>query len=148
MWGCMNYHVLNRMTINREYSLLRIDNMFSQLLGAFIFSEIDFLSRYHTHGAKWKCAKSAIHIWYNHYKFLVMPFGLTNTPLVFMGLMNQAFHGYLDKWFVECNVDKLVCATNCVVHGRHLISLLEVLSKRYSSPSSWDASIGLKKCHS
>jgi hypothetical protein len=40
--------------------------------------------------------KSAIHIWYDHYEFLVMPFGLTNTPLVFMDLMNQAFHGYLD----------------------------------------------------
>jgi len=80
-----------------------------------------------TFGAKSNVPKSAIYIWY--YEFLVMPFGLTNTPLVFMDLMNQVFHGYLDIWVAKCNVDKLVYATNWVIHGRHLVSVSEVLSK-------------------
>jgi len=71
--------------------------------------------------------KSAIHIWYDHYKFLVMPFGLTNTPLVFMDLMNQGFRGYLDT---------LIYSTSCVEHGRHLKTVLEVLEKVSWSPSA------------
>jgi hypothetical protein len=112
--------------------------LFSQLLGASVFSKIDFLSRYHTHTVqKGNVPKSAIHIWYDHYEFLVMPFGLTSTLLVFMDLMNQAFHGYL-----ECTVDSFVYSTSRVKHGRHLVSVLEVLSKRDSLPSSCEVSFG------
>jgi len=96
MRGCINYCVLNRVTINWEYSLLRTDNLFSQLLGALVFSEINFLLRFHTHTVqKGNVPKSAICIWYDHCEFLVMPFGLKNTLLIVMDLMNQAFHGYL-----------------------------------------------------
>jgi hypothetical protein len=93
-----------------------------------------------TFGAKSNVPKLAIHIWYDHYKFLVMPFGLTNTPLVFMDLMNQAW--YLDIWIVECTSDTLVYSTCRVEYGRHLVSVLEVLSKRDYSPRSWEVSFG------
>jgi len=73
---------------------------------------------------------------------LVMPLGLTNTTMVFMDLINQAFHGYLDIWVAECIVDTIVYSTSRVKHGRHLISVMEVLSKRDSSPSSWEVSFG------
>jgi hypothetical protein len=89
-----------------------------------------------TFGAKGNVPKSAIHIWYDHYEFLAMPFGLTNTPLEFMGLMNQAFHGYLDIRVAEYTVDTLVYSTSRVEYGRQLVSVLEVLSKWDSSPSS------------
>jgi len=92
--------------------------------------------------AKENVPKSAVYIWYDHYEFLVMPFGLTNTPLVFMDLMNQAFHGYLDIWVAECTVDTLVYSTSLVEHGRHLISVLEVLRKRDFSQRLRDVSFG------
>jgi hypothetical protein len=70
--------------------------LLSQLKGASVFSKIDFLSRYHTLTVqKENAPKSAIWTWYDHYEVLVMPFGLTYTQLVFMDLMNQAFHEYL-----------------------------------------------------
>jgi hypothetical protein len=56
--------------------------------------------------------------------------------------MSQVFHEYLDRWLVEYNIDMLVYSTIRVEHGRHLVSVLEVLSKRDSSPSSWEVSFG------
>jgi hypothetical protein len=49
MRECINYCVLNQVTINWEDSFLKTDNLFSQLLGALVFSEIDSLLRFHTH---------------------------------------------------------------------------------------------------
>jgi len=95
-----------------------------------------------TFATKGNVSKSAIHIWYDHYEFLVMPFGLENTPLIFMDLMNKAFHGYLDIWVAECTNDTLFYSTSRVEYGRHLVSVLEVFRKRDSSPSSWDVSLG------
>jgi hypothetical protein len=71
--------------------------------------------------------KSVIRTRYGHYKFLVIPFGLANTPLVFMDLMNQVFHEYLDFGIVAFTNDMLVYLTNCVEHERHLVTVFEVL---------------------
>jgi hypothetical protein len=73
---------------------------------------------------------------------MFLPIVLMCTPLIYMDLMSQVFHEYLDRWLVECNVDKLVYATNCVVHGRHLVLALEMLSKMDSSPSLWEVRFG------
>ena len=42
-----------------------------------------------------------------HYEFAVMPFGLTNAPDVFMCLMNNIMHKYLDK-FVFVFIDDIL----------------------------------------
>jgi len=120
-----------------NWRLVQSTHGVSIFLGDWLYFEIPL-----TFGAKGNVPKSAIHIWYDHYEFSGMPFELTNTSLVFMDLMNQVFHGYLDIWVAECTVDTLVYSTSCVEHGRHLIVVSEVLSKRDSSPSSWDVSFG------
>jgi hypothetical protein len=40
-WLCVNYHALNEVTIKNKYPLPRIDDLFDQLHGAFVFSKID-----------------------------------------------------------------------------------------------------------
>lgn len=47
MRGCIGYQVLNLVAILDEYSIIWTDNLFSQLLGASVFSENDLLLRYH-----------------------------------------------------------------------------------------------------
>jgi hypothetical protein len=44
---CVDYHALNEVTIKNKYPLPRIDDLFNQLHGACVFSEIDLRSRYH-----------------------------------------------------------------------------------------------------
>ena len=44
---CVDYRQLNKLTVKNKYPLPRIDDLFDQLKGASIFSNIDFRFEYH-----------------------------------------------------------------------------------------------------
>ena len=88
----IDYRELNKVTIQNQYPLPWIDDIFYQLQGARVFSKIDLRSSYHQLNIRSKdVPKKAFRTRYGHYKFLVMPFGLTNAPVAFMDLMNMIF---------------------------------------------------------
>ena len=47
MGMCINYRVLNKVTIKNKYLLPRIDDLFDQLKGTTIFLKIDLRSGYY-----------------------------------------------------------------------------------------------------
>ena len=56
-----------------------------------------------------------------------MPFGLTNAPTVFMCLMNNIMHKYLDKFVVVFIDDILIYSKNEAEHKEHLRIVLQEL---------------------
>ena len=44
---CIDYRQLNRVTIKNRYPLPRIDDLFDQLRGAWVYSKIDLCTGYH-----------------------------------------------------------------------------------------------------
>jgi hypothetical protein len=88
--------------------LPRIDDMFDQMKGATMFSNINLKSGYHQLQIKDDdVPMTAFKTRFEHYDFIVLPFGLMNAPGVFMSLINGVFREYLDK-FVQVFIDNIL----------------------------------------
>jgi hypothetical protein len=105
----MDYRALNEVTVKNKYSLPRIDDLFDQLRGACLLSQIDLQLGYHQLKIR-ECdiPKTAFVSRYGLYEYTVMSFGLTNALAYFMYLMNKVFMEYLDKFVVLFIDDILV----------------------------------------
>ncbi|KAA3482976.1 Retrotransposon protein [Gossypium australe] len=128
---CIDYQQLNKVTIKNKYPLPRIDDLFDQLKGATVFSEIDLRSGYYQLRVKESdVPKTVFRTRYRHYEFLVMPFRLTNAPAVFMDLMNWIFRPYLDRFVVVFIDDILIYSCDETQHAEHLRIVLQTLREK------------------
>ena len=138
---CIDYRHINKVTLKNKYLLLRIEDLFYQLKGAYVFSKIDLRSRYYQLRVKEvDVPKTAFRTRYRHYEFLVMPFGLTNAPAAFMDLMNRVFRPYVDQFVVVFIDDILVYSKDAQEHEQHLKIVLQTLreKKLYAKLSKCD----------
>ncbi|GKC34315.1 putative reverse transcriptase domain-containing protein [Tanacetum coccineum] len=130
LWMCIDYQVLNKLTVKNRYPLPRIDNLFDQLQGSSVYLKIDLRSGYHQLRVREEdIPKTAFRTRYGHYEFQVMPFGLTNAPAVFMDLMNRVCKPYLDKFMIVFIDDILIYSKSKQEHEEHLKLILELLKK-------------------
>jgi hypothetical protein len=105
---CIYYKQLNRVTIINQYTLPCIDDLFDQMKGDLVFSNIDLRSWYHQLRVKQEyIPKTYFRTCFGHYKFVLVPFGLSNAPRVFMILVNGVFYKYLEK-FVQVMLDDIL----------------------------------------
>ncbi len=64
------------MTIKNKYLLPRIDDLFDQLQGSYVFSKIALQSGHHRLKVKAEdISKTAFRTRYGHYEFTMIPFG-------------------------------------------------------------------------
>ena len=125
---CVDYRSLNEVTIKNKYPLSRIDDLFDQLRGAYVFSKIDLRSSYHQLKIRaTDIPKIAFTTRYGLYEYIVMSFGLTNAPAYFMYLMNKVFMEFLDKFVVVFIDDILVFSKTEEEHAEHLRLVLQKL---------------------
>jgi hypothetical protein len=124
----VDYRALNEVTIKNKYPLPRIEDLFDQLKGAKVFSNIDLRSGYHQLRIRPSdVAKTAFTTRYGLYEYTVMSLGLTNAQAYFMYLMNKVFIEYLDKFVVVFIDDILVYSKNEEEHEEHLRLVLQKL---------------------
>nr|KYP76661.1 Transposon Ty3-G Gag-Pol polyprotein [Cajanus cajan] len=120
-WLCANYRQLNKLTIKKRYSLLRIDDLMDQLKGAYVFSKINLRAKYHQIKVRDNdIPKTTFKIRYGHYEYVVMLFGKTDASTVFMEYMNQIFRPFLDKFVVVFIDDILIYSKSREEHKKHL----------------------------
>jgi hypothetical protein len=125
---CVDYCLLNTVTIKKKYPLSRIDILFDQLAGAQVFSKIDLRSGYHQIKIRAKdVPKTAFTTRYGLFEYLVMSFGLMNAPAHFMYLMNSVFMSELDKFVMVFIDDILIYSRSMKEHEEHLWIVLQHL---------------------
>ena len=125
---CIDYRQLNRVTIKNRYPLPRINDLFDQLRGARVYSEIDLRTGYHQLRVRGTyIPKTAFRTRYGYFEFIMMPFGLTNAPTAFMDLMHKVFQPYLDQYGVVFVDDILIYSQSEREHEDHLRIVLQLL---------------------
>ncbi|GKE96426.1 putative reverse transcriptase domain-containing protein, partial [Tanacetum coccineum] len=127
---CIDYRELNRLTVKNRYPLSRIDELFNQLQGSRVYSNIDLRSGYHQLRVQEEdIPKTTFRTRYGHYEFQVMPFGFTNAPAVFIDLMNMVCKSYLDRFVIVFIDDILIYSKSRKEHEGHLKLILRLLKK-------------------
>jgi hypothetical protein len=120
---CVDYHVLNTLTVKGAFPILVVD----ELHGARLFTKLDLRSGYHQvwmlpediHKMSVPTTASTV--------FLVMSFGLCNAPTTFQALMNDVLRPYLCQ-FVVVSFDKiLIHNTSWADHLCHLRAVHDTL---------------------
>jgi hypothetical protein len=125
---CVDYRLLNAVTIKNKYPLSCIDIMFDQLAGAQVFSKIDLRSGYHQIKIRAEdIPKTSLTTRYGLYEYLVMSFGLMNALSHFMYRMNSVFMPELDQFVVVFIDDILVYLKSMEEHEDHLRIVLQRL---------------------
>jgi hypothetical protein len=125
---CIDFRQLTKYTIKSKYPLLGIDDLFDQLRGEKIFSNIDLRVGYHQVRIKEEdIHNTSYRTRYGNYEFVVVSFGLTNEPVVFMCLVNGIFRNYLDKFVIAFLDDILIYSKSEEEHEHHLRLVLLVL---------------------
>ena len=125
---CIDYRQLNRVTIKNRYHFPRIDDLFDQLRGAWVYSKIDLYTSYHQLRVKEAdIPETAFMMQYGHFEFIVTPFRLTNAPTTFMGLMYRVFKPYLDQFVVVFIDNILIYSKSEEEHEGHMSIVLQVL---------------------
>jgi hypothetical protein len=123
---CVEYWLLNAVTVKNKYTLPRIDILFDQPASAKVFFKVDLHLGYHQIKiCSEDVPKTAFSTRYGLYEYLIMSFGLTNAPAHFMYLMNSIFMSKLDKFVVVFIDDILIYSKSEEEHVWHLCVILQ-----------------------
>jgi hypothetical protein len=119
---CIDYRLLNKITIKDIFPLPRIDDTIDALYGARYFSTLDLLSGYEDdkHKTAFICELG----WF---EFNRMPFGLTNAPSTFQRAMNNIFKNELYKFVLVYLDDIIIYSKTFDDHVKHLRKVFELL---------------------
>ena len=106
---CVDYHALNKVTVNNRYPLPLMTELRERLNTAKVFTKLDLKNAYHlVLMAEEDEEKTAFRTRFGLYHWRVMPFGLCNAPATFQSMMDNMFHDLLDNGVIVYLDDILI----------------------------------------
>ena len=109
MRPCIDYRLLNTITVKNKYPIPLLSSTFEPLTHATVFTKLHLRNAYHLvrirEGDEWKTGFNT-HL--GHFEYLVMPFGLTNAPAVFQTLVNDVLRDFINRFVVVYLDDILI----------------------------------------
>ena len=137
---CVEYRLLNAVTVKDSYPLPRIDDTFDALAGSTWFSTLDLKSGYHQVAlAEEDRPKTAFSAGNGLWQWRVMPFGLCNAPATFERLMESVLAGM--HWR-----SLLVYLDDVIVFGKTFDEELRRLEDVFRRMKSANLKLNPRKC--
>jgi hypothetical protein len=125
---CLDYRMLNTMTIKNKAPLPRVDDLFDKLGGCSYFSSLDLQSGYYQiRIPESDVHKTAFNSPLGHFHWRVLTFGLTNAPATFQAEMNRIFAKQLNKFVLVYLDDILIFSKTLAEHISHMRQVFQVL---------------------
>jgi hypothetical protein len=124
---CIDFRKVNNCTIKDSFPLPKIDDLFTHLAKAKVFSTFDLAHGYHqVRMDKNSRQYTAFSTQWGFYEYVVMPFGLTNSCATFQRLMVRVLEGLLG---VSCLVylDDVICFSETL--EQHKIDVENILKR-------------------
>jgi hypothetical protein len=95
---CVDYRLLNALTVKSKFPIPVIDELLDELSLARWFTSLDLRAGFNQiHLAPGEEHKTAFQTHWGHFEFTVMAFGLTGAPNTFQEAMNTTLHPLLRK---------------------------------------------------
>jgi hypothetical protein len=125
---CVDYRKLNSITIKDAFPLPRIEDLFTYLTFATIFTVLDLTSGYYQVAMSPESQKyTAFSCEFGFYEYKVMPMGLTNACATFQRLMNSVLNDLLGTVCLVYLDDIIIFSQNIEEHKRHVRMVVDRL---------------------
>lgn len=120
-WMCIDYRVLNNITVKNKYLLSQIQKCLNQISKAWYLIKLNLtLSYYQVYITKDNTKKTAFNTHYSKYKFTTMSFKLYNVLTTFQLMMNFILKNLLNK-FCLIYLNNILIFSNLILnHQKHL----------------------------
>jgi len=137
---CVDYRMLNALTVKSKFPIPVIDELLDELAHAKWFSVLDLRAGFNQiRLAPGEEYKTAFQTHWGQFEYSVMSFGLTGAPNMFQGAMNTNLRPLLRKCVIVFFDDILVFSSSLADHLCHLRQVLDLLSR-----DQWQ--VKLSKC--
>ena len=139
---CIDYRLLNRMTIANRFPLPLPDALLDRIFaaGPCVFTKIDLKSSFNLlcirESDRWK---TAFKCEFGHFEMQVMPFGLKNAPATWQAYVESIFPRSFASFMLVYIDDILVFSDSLDDHVSHVRSVLKILAEQ-------DLVASFKKC--